>query len=123
MQREFYDLSDILVQSPSPGLAGAADGGGPPSVPSENFSNIPGGANFQWPMQPMALTDQDAAVKRGHLAYYFNHVRGLQFLFTCRVALDAIQAVSARPVLTFLNEDPLTSQHRLFCARQLARAH
>jgi hypothetical protein len=45
-------------------------------------------------MQPTGLTDQDAAVKRDHLAYYLNHVRGLQFLFTCRAALDAIQAVS-----------------------------
>jgi hypothetical protein len=45
-------------------------------------------------MQPTGLTDQDTAVKREHLAYYFNHVRGLQFLFTCKVALDAIQSVS-----------------------------
>lgn len=45
-------------------------------------------------MQP-GLTDQDAAVKREHLAYYFNHVRGLQFLFTCKTALDAVQSVSA----------------------------
>jgi hypothetical protein len=96
VQGEFYGLTDILVPSPSPGLAGAADGGRPPL--SENLSNIPGaGTDFQWAMQPMALTDQDAAVKREHLAYYFNHVRGLQFLFTCRVALDAIQAVSTGP--------------------------
>jgi hypothetical protein len=56
-------------------------------------------------MQPTGLTDQDAAVKRDHLAYYFNHVRGLQFLFTCKVALDAIQAVSAGLALTFINKD------------------
>jgi hypothetical protein len=46
-------------------------------------------------MQPTGLTDQDAAVKRENLSYYFNNVRGLQFLFTCKTALDAVQAVSA----------------------------
>lgn len=104
LQGGLFGMPEILVPSPSPGLAGAADGGRPPS---ENFSNLPGaGANFQWVMQPTALTDQDAAVKREHLAYYFNHVRGLQFLFTCRVALDAIQTVRASTVLTFLYEEP-----------------
>jgi hypothetical protein len=66
------------------------------ALPPEDFSNLPGaGAHFQWSMQPTGLTDQDAAVRREHLAYYFNHVRGLQFLFTCKTALDAVQAVSA----------------------------
>jgi hypothetical protein len=63
-------------------------------------------------MQPVGLTDQDAAVKREHIAYYFNHVRGLQFLFTCKVALGAIQAVSANPYLTLFIPDVTTNVGR-----------
>lgn len=109
---ELYELPNLLVPSASPGL-GSADGGGPPCLPPENFSNIPGaGASFQWAMQPVGLTDQDAAVKREHIAYYFNHVRGLQFLFTCKVALGAIQAVSANPYLTLFIPDVTTNVGR-----------
>ena len=90
-----------MSSSASPGFLGVGE---QLSLPPENFSNLPGaGGNFQWAMQPTGLTDQDAAVKREHLAYYFNHVRGLQFLFTCKTALDAVQAVSAE--LTSLCED------------------
>ena len=106
MPGDGYDLPSILMPSASPGFVGAADGGGPPCLPPENFSNIPGaGASFQWAMQPVGLTDQDAAVKREHVAYYFSHVRGLQFLFTCKVALGAIQAVSANPYLALFVPD------------------
>ncbi|KAI0303579.1 fungal-specific transcription factor domain-containing protein [Multifurca ochricompacta] len=102
------------------GLTGAADGGGPPSLPPENFSNVPGaGDNFQWAMQPTGLTDQDAAVKREHLAYYFNHVRGLHFLFTCKVALDAIQAVVTREPM---NAGALTDAMCAIASRQYAKA-
>ncbi|KAH8987118.1 fungal-specific transcription factor domain-containing protein [Lactarius hatsudake] len=75
VQGDLYELSNILVPPTSPGLAGVADGGGLPCLPPENFSNIPGaGSGFQWAMQPVGITDQDAAVKREHIAYYFNHV-------------------------------------------------
>lgn len=78
--------------SASPSFLGAGE---QLALPPENFSNLPGaGGHFQWAMQPTGLTDQDATVKREHLAYYFNHVRGLHFLFTCKTALDAVQAVS-----------------------------
>jgi len=60
-------------------------------------------------MQPVGLTDQDAAVKSEHIAYYFNHVRGLQFLFTCKVALGAIQAVSANPYVILFIPDVTTN--------------
>lgn len=88
---DLYGLSHILRPSASPGLSVESA-----SFPPDNFSNVPGvGGHLQWgAMQPTGLTDQDAAVKRDHLAYYFNNVRGLQYLFTCKVALDAIQAVS-----------------------------
>ena len=110
---ELYELPHLLVPPASPGLTGAVDGGGPPSLPPENFSNIPGaGASFQWAMQPVGLTDQDAAVKREHIAYYFNNVRGLQFLFTCKVALGAIQAVSANPYVTLFISDVTTNAGR-----------
>ena len=90
-----------MGSSASPGFLGVGE---QLALPPENFSNLPGaGGQFQWSMQPTGLTDQDAAVKREHLAYYFNHVRGLQFLFTCKTALDAVQAVSAD--LTSLCED------------------
>ena len=86
-----YDISQVMGQTASPGFLGA----GELALPPENFSNLPGaGGQFQWAMQPTGLTDQDVAVKREHLTYYFNHVRGLQFLFTCKTALDAVQAVS-----------------------------
>jgi hypothetical protein len=92
---DLYGMTHILRPSASPGLPGTVE---PSTLPPENFSNVPGaGGNFQWAMQPTGLTDQDTAVKREHLAYYFNHVRGLQFLFTCKVALDAIQSVSTDP--------------------------
>jgi hypothetical protein len=87
-----YDISQVMGPSASPGFLGAGE---QLALPPENFSNLPGAGGFQWAMQPTGLTDQDAAVKREHLAYYFNHVRGLQFLFTCKTALDAVQAVSA----------------------------
>jgi hypothetical protein len=94
MPGDSYELPGILVPPTSPGFA---DSGGPPCLPPENFSNIPGaGGSFQWAMQPVGLTDHDAAVKREHISYYFNHVRGLQFLFTCKVALGAIQAIVTR---------------------------
>lgn len=93
---DLYEFTQ--VPSASPGFAGAADVSAQLALPPENFSNLPGGCTqFQWSMQPAGLTDQDAAVRRGHLAYYFNHVRGLQFLFTCKTALDAVQAVSTDP--------------------------
>jgi hypothetical protein len=102
---DLYGMSHVLRPSISPSLSGV-DGGPPTSLPPENFSNVPGASpHFPWAMQPTGLTDQDAAVKRDHLAYYFNHVRGLQFLFTCKVAVDAIQAVSAGLTLTFINKD------------------
>ncbi len=63
-------------------------------------------------MQPVGLTDQDAAMKSDHIAYYFNHVRGLQFLFTCKVALGAIQAVSAVPYVTWSFSDVITNIDR-----------
>jgi len=95
IQSDLFEFSHMLCPSASPGLTGTTDGSGQTPFPPENFSNVPGaGPHFQWAMQPTGLTDQDAAVKRDHLAYYFNHVRGLQFLFTCKVAVDAIQAVS-----------------------------
>jgi hypothetical protein len=100
MPGDSYELPGILVPPTSPGFA---DSGGPPCLPPENFSNIPGaGGSFQWAMQPVGLTDHDAAVKREHISYYFNHVRGLQFLFTCKVALGAIQAVSCQPVFNLV---------------------
>ena len=83
-----------MGSSASPGFLGVGE---QLALPPENFSNLPGaGGNFQWAMQPTGHMDQDAAVKREHLAYYFNHVRGLQFLFTCKTALEAVQAVSAK---------------------------
>lgn len=88
---DLYEFTQ--VQSASPGFPGAVNVNGHLALPPENFSNIPGGTQLHW-TQPSGLTDQDAAVRRGHLAYYFNHVRGLQFLFTCKTALDAVQAVS-----------------------------
>jgi hypothetical protein len=92
ISRDIYDLSQVMGPSASPGFP---DGGGQLALPPENFSNLPGvGGHFDWSMQP-GLTDQDAAVRREHLAYYFSHVRGLQFLFTCKTALEAVQAVSA----------------------------
>ena len=107
---DLYELPNILVPRTSPGLTGAGEGGGLSCLPPENFSNIPGaGASFQWAMQPAGLTDQDAAVKSEHIAYYFNHVRGLQFLFTCKVALGAIQAVSANPYVTLFIPDVTTN--------------
>jgi hypothetical protein len=114
---DLYGMS-MLRPSASPGLSGTVE---PSTLPPENFSNVPGaGTHFQWAMQPTGPTDQDAAVKREHLAYYFNHVRGLQFLFTCKVALDAIQSVS-----TGLNADLYVktpdTKPRLFCERRLER--
>ncbi|KAH9995652.1 fungal-specific transcription factor domain-containing protein [Russula compacta] len=114
------EFTHILGPSTSPGLAGTADGGGPPSLPPESFSNVPGaGAHFQWTMQPTGLTDQDAAVKRDHLAYYFTHVRGLQFLFTCKVALDAIQAIVLREAM---GAGALTDALCAIASRQYAKA-
>lgn len=118
---DIYGLSHILRPSASPGLSGTVE---PASLSPDNFSNVPGaGAHLQWAMQPTGLTDQDAAVKRDHLAYYFNNVRGLQFLFTCKVALDAIQAVSGRFDFNLYVPRFLTPKHRWFCERQLERVH
>lgn len=90
------------------------------ALPPENFSNLPGaGGQFQWSMQPTGLTDQDAAVKREHLAYYFNHVRGLQFLFTCKTALDAVQAVVLREAV---GAGALTDALCAIASRQHAKA-
>lgn len=90
---DLYEFAQ--VPSASPGFSGTAGVNGHLVLPPESFSNIPGGGTqLQWTMQPAGLTDQDAAVRRGHLAYYFNHVRGLQFLFTSKTGLDAVQAVS-----------------------------
>lgn len=95
-----------MCSSASPGFSGTPDG--QLALPPEHFSsNLPGGgSHFQWSMQPAGLTDQDAAVRREHLAYYFNNVRGLQFLFTCKAALDAVQAVSTDLILARMCEDP-----------------
>ncbi len=88
--------------SASPGFLGAGE---QLALPPENFSNLPAAnGHLQWAVQPTGLTDQDAAVKREHLSYYFNNVRGLQFLFTCKTALDAVQAVSTE--LSFCAEAP-----------------
>jgi len=118
---DLYGLSHILRPSASPGLSGTVE---PASLSPDSFSNVPGaGAHLQWAMQPTGLTDQDAAVKRDHLAYYFNNVRGLQYLFTCKVALDAIQAVSGCFDFNLYVPRSLTPKPRLFCERQLGRVH
>jgi len=102
-----YDFSQVMCPSPSPGFPGTGDCGGQLALPPEHFSNLPGGgSHFQWTMQPAGLTDQDAAVRREHLAYYFNNVRGLQFLFTCKTALDAVQAVSTDLTFWPVSVDP-----------------
>jgi len=119
---DLYGLSHILRPSPSPGLSGTVE---PASLSPDHFSNVPGaGAHLHWgAMHPTGLTDQDAAVKRDHLAYYFNNVRGLQYLFTCKVALDAIQAVSGCADFNLYMSRSLTLKPRLFCERQLERLH
>ena len=113
---DLYGLSHILRPSASPGLSGTVE---PMSLPPDHFSNVPGAVH--WAMQPTGLTDQDAAVKRDHLAYYFNNVRGLQFLFTCKVALDAIQAVSGCTYFNLYVSRSLTPNPRLSCERRLGR--
>ncbi|KAI0280746.1 fungal-specific transcription factor domain-containing protein [Russula aff. rugulosa BPL654] len=101
-----YDISQVM----GPGAA---------SLAARNFSNLPGAGGFQWAMQPTGHTDEDAAVKREHLAYYFNHVRGLQFLFTCKTALDAVQAVVLREAIS---AGALTDALCAIASRQHAKA-
>jgi len=112
-----YDISQVMGSSASSGFLGVGE---QLALPPENFSNLPGaGGQFQWSMQPTGLTDQDAAVKREHLAYYFNHVRGLQFLFTCKTALDAVQAVVLREAV---GAGALTDALCAIASRQHAKA-
>ncbi|KAI0264349.1 fungal-specific transcription factor domain-containing protein [Gloeopeniophorella convolvens] len=111
VHEELYDLSLMDIPPTVPGFMGAGAGGcGAPPLPPDSFGDVPGaGANFQWAMQPTGLTDHDADVKREHIAYYFNHVRGLHFV-------TAAADVTCRFVLQIVAQEPAGALTDALCA-------
>ncbi|KAI0067250.1 hypothetical protein BV25DRAFT_1987693 [Artomyces pyxidatus] len=63
-----------------------------------------GNTGLQFDTRPIGLSDPDGSIRREHVAYYFTHVRGLQFLFTCKVALTAVHsAITTDPQGALVN--------------------
>ncbi|KAI0052304.1 hypothetical protein FA95DRAFT_1592820 [Auriscalpium vulgare] len=79
-----YDLA--LFGAHGPGSGSSA----PAGLAGDVFD---GGAHANFDMRSsMRMSDPDESVRREHVAYYFTNVRGMHFLFQCKIALEATHA-------------------------------